>query len=241
MGVHAHRCGIDDHGRILMTAEIAIVVFTTAGDNHNMGIPLTQNGANRPGGTASAQNQHFFTFHTHQRPFITLKWARTADGFIDAVRNDASQKPLLISTPETQVRSHRLRTTHQAILVGHRTLLLDRPSLTPRAWDGPQPLRCVLGTVPADELPEGFEAFPTIDSLLAELYRRNIQALLVEGGTRVLQSFIDRNLWDEAWEEIGTEVLQQPGVPAPTISTAVIATEDFGGHSFVHYTNPSNS
>lgn len=188
-----------------------------------------------------ALNKHFFTFHTHQRPFITLKWARTADGFIDAVRNDASQKPLLISTPETQVRSHRLRTTHQAILVGHRTLLLDRPSLTPRAWDGPQPLRCVLGTVPADELPEGFEAFPTIDGLLAELYRRNIQALLVEGGTRVLQSFIDRNLWDEAWEEIGTEVLQQPGVPAPTIPTAVIATEDFGGHSFVHYTNPSNS
>jgi diaminohydroxyphosphoribosylaminopyrimidine deaminase/5-amino-6-(5-phosphoribosylamino)uracil reductase len=182
-----------------------------------------------------ALNRHFFTFHTHKRPYVTLKWARTADGFIDACRTDATQKPLLISTPETQLRAHRLRTTHQAILVGHRTLLLDKPSLTPRAWDGPAPLRLVLGNVPNSELPEGFEAFADIDSLLTALHQRNIQALLVEGGRQVLQSFIDRGLWDEAWEEIGTDLLREEGVPAPTIPQATVTTEDFGGHTFVHY------
>ncbi|MBO5676810.1 MAG: bifunctional diaminohydroxyphosphoribosylaminopyrimidine deaminase/5-amino-6-(5-phosphoribosylamino)uracil reductase RibD [Bacteroidaceae bacterium] len=183
-----------------------------------------------------ALNSHFFTFHTHKRPYITLKWARSADGFIDACREDATQAPLLISTPETQLRAHRLRTTHQAILVGHRTLLLDKPSLTPRAWDGPAPLRLVLGNIPEAEHPEGFEAFTDIDTLLTELHRRNIQALLVEGGRQVLQSFIDRGLWDEAWEEIGTEILNTTGIPAPTISNAIVTTEDFGGHTFIHYT-----
>ena len=184
-----------------------------------------------------ALNKHFFTFHTHKRPFITLKWARTADGFIDAFREDATQKPLLISTPETQLRSHRLRTTHQAILVGHRTLLLDKPSLTPRTWDGPAPLRCVLGSVPQEELPEGFEAFADIDTLLSTLHQRNVQALLVEGGRQVLQSFIDRGLWDEAWEEIGTEQLSAEGIHAPTITNATVTSENFGGHAFVHYVN----
>ena len=182
-------------------------------------------------------NKHFFTFHTHQRPFITLKWARTADGFIDAFREDATQKPLLISTPETQLRSHRLRTTHQAILVGHRTLLLDKPSLNPRTWDGPAPLRCVLGSVPQEELPEGFEAFADIETLLSTLHQRNVQALLVEGGRQVLQSFIDRGFWDEAWEEIGTEQLSAEGIHAPTITNATVTSENFGGHTFVHYVN----
>ena len=123
--------------------------------------------------------------------------------------------------------------------MGHRTLLLDKPSLTPRAWDGPAPLRCVLGNIPDSELPEGFEAFTDIDTLLTELHHRNIQALLVEGGRQVLQSFIDRGLWDEAWEEIGTEPLNAEGVAAPTITDAVTTVEEFGGHKFVHYTKKS--
>ena len=188
-----------------------------------------------------ALNKHFFTFHTHKRPFITLKWARTADGHIDACRKDATQSPLRISTPETQLRAHRLRTTHQAILVGHRTLLLDRPSLTPRAWDGPAPVRLVLGAITASELPEGFEAFADIDTLLTALHQRNIQALLVEGGRQVLQSFIDRGLWDEAWEEIGTDSLSAEGIHAPTITHATVTTEDFGGHAFIHYINNINT
>ena len=188
-----------------------------------------------------ALNKHFFTFHTHKRPFITLKWARTADGHIDACRKDATQSPFRISTPETQLRAHRLRTTHQAILVGHRTLLLDRPSLTPRAWDGPAPVRLVLGAITASELPEGFEAFADIDTLLTALHQRNIQALLVEGGRQVLQSFIDRGLWDEAWEEIGTDSLSAEGIHAPTITHATVTTEDFGGHAFIHYINNINT
>lgn len=188
-----------------------------------------------------ALNKHFFTFHTHKRPFITLKWARTADGFIDACRTDSTQPPIRISTPETQLRAHRLRTTHQAILVGHTTLLLDRPSLTPRAWDGPAPLRIVLGEISSSELPEGFEAFTDIDTLLTTLHQRNIQALLVEGGRQVLQSFIDRGLWDEAWEEIGTDSLCAEGIHAPTITHATVTTEDFGGHAFIHYINYINT
>lgn len=161
-----------------------------------------------------ALNRRFVVFHTRQRPYITLKWARSADGFLDAWRDNAGEKPAALSTPRTLMRVHRLRATHGAILVGHGTLRLDRPRLDVRYWAGPAPLRVVLGHVGEDELPPGFTAYADMDTLLVGLHRQGVQSLLVEGGQRTLQSFIDRGMWDEAWEELSTVRLGS-GVPAP--------------------------
>ena len=91
----------------------------------------------------------FLTYHLQQRPYITLKWAQSSDGFIDRLRKGG--EPLHLSSPLTLMRVHRLRAEHSAILVGSHTALLDNPSLNVRHWSGPQPVRLVIdrrGTLP---------------------------------------------------------------------------------------------
>ncbi len=168
-----------------------------------------------------ALNRRFFTFHQLRRPYITLKWAESADGFIDRRREPgSSETPAILSTPLTAMRVHRLRARHQGILVGHGTLLLDKPQLSLRHWPGKAPGRYVLGEVSPAELPEGFTAFPDIDTLLSSLHESGIQSLLVEGGTRTLQSFIDRGLYDEIHVEHSRLVLGD-GVPAPIVPPGI--------------------
>ncbi len=155
-----------------------------------------------------ALNRKFFTMHTLQRPWITLKWAQSADGYIDRQRNSRSDgEPTHFSTPFTQMLVHRMRATHQAILIGRRTWELDAPSLTTRRWAGDSPQRIVL-THQTD-----------IPSLLRQLYERNVQSLLVEGGRQTLQSFINAGLWDEVRIETSCITLAD-GVPAPTLPLA---------------------
>lgn len=181
-------------------------------------------------------NRAFITAQTKGRPFITLKWACSADGFIGAWNDDAPA-PVAISTPLSLLRVHHLRVAHQAILVGHRTLLSDNPSLTVRHWIGRQPVRIVLGRVAEGELPAGFEAFADIDTMLTSLHRRGIQSLLVEGGQQTLQSFIDLGLWDEAWEEVSDKVLGE-GIPVPKMPVGVTRRcERAFGVSLTHWEN----
>lgn len=181
-------------------------------------------------------NRAFITAQTKGRPFITLKWACSADGFIGAWNDDAPA-PVAISTPLSLLRVHHLRVAHQAILVGHRTLLSDNPSLTVRHWIGRQPVRIVLGRVAEGELPAGFEAFADIDTMLTSLHRRGIQSLLVEGGQQTLQSFIDLGLWDEAWEEVSDKPLGE-GIPVPKMPVGVTRRcERAFGVSLTHWEN----
>lgn len=190
-------------------------------------------------------NKHFFTFHKKQRPFITLKWAQSADGFIGNDSKDG--KKVFISTPHTLINVHKLRAEHQAIMVGRRTAEIDNPRLNLRFWSGRDPLRIVLDskgrlnpnlhlfdstqpTLVVSEAPfekpasQNLEHFhpdgssPLLPQLMAELYRRNILSLLVEGGSQLLQSFIDANLWDNIIVEFGKENMQH-GVAAPVIPT----------------------
>ena len=86
--------------------------------------------------------KRFVTLNIKKRPFVTLKWAQSADGFIDVERT--SGKPVVLSTPITSMYVHKQRAEHQAILVGRRTALLDNPSLTVRNWYGKNPLRLVI-------------------------------------------------------------------------------------------------
>lgn len=151
-------------------------------------------------------NKRFICQHRLGRPFITLKWAETRDGYIGAI-----DRRLIISTPESRMFGHRLRASHQAIVVGHNTLLQDAPRLDIRHWasashrGGEMPGVYILGRVGEEELPHGWQAFAHIDDLLENMQREGQQSLLVEGGAQVLQSFIERDLWDEAWAEQGTD------------------------------------
>ena len=185
-----------------------------------------------------ALNRRFITAQTKRRPYITLKWARSADGFIDRWRDEESDEGAAqISTPWSILRVHQLRAMHQAILVGHGTLRLDHPQLNLRHWVGNAPQRVVLGRVAEGELPAGWLAFADIDTALTELYRMGVQSLLVEGGQQTLQSFIDQGLWDEAFVELSTETLGS-GVPEPRMPVGVtLNTEQYMGATVWHYMN----
>ena len=183
-----------------------------------------------------ALNRRFITAQTLHRPYITLKWARSADGFIDGWREDDSQAAAQISTPWSLMRVHQLRAMNQAILVGHNTLRMDHPQLNVRHWaGGNQPLRVVLGRVAEEELPTGWLAYADISTALSELYHMGVQSVLVEGGQQTLQSFIDQGLWDEAYVEYSPTTLGS-GVPEPRMPVGVVLTEEqYFGRTIWHY------
>jgi diaminohydroxyphosphoribosylaminopyrimidine deaminase / 5-amino-6-(5-phosphoribosylamino)uracil reductase len=188
-------------------------------------------------------NRRFFTFHNRKRPYVILKWAQTADGFIDVLRDHGMQQPTWISNEISRMLVHKWRSEEQAILVGTQTALLDNPRLTTREWPGNSPLRIVLDRTL--RLPRTLHVFdnsgPTLvfnasregtdgqtqylqlnfednmpAALLRQLYDRGIQSLLVEGGRQLLMSFIRENLWDEARVFTGQKLFEA-GVPAPEI------------------------
>lgn len=186
--------------------------------------------------------RRFITFNTLKRPYITLKWAESADGFIDVRRTEG--KPVILSSTLSGMLVHKKRAEHDAILVGRHTALLDNPSLSTRNWYGKNPIRLVIDkdlTLPKDlELFNGktktlIFTRKTADNLnplteyiqldftqnilpqiMETLYELKIQSLLVEGGSILLQSFIDSNLWDEAYIEKSPACLNE-GIPAPFI------------------------
>ena len=186
-------------------------------------------------------NRRFITYHEKGRPYITLKWAVSNDGYLDRWRepeDDGSiAAPAKLSTPETQVNVHHMRAVHQAILVGHRTLLLDRPQLNVRHWAGRDPLKVVLGHIAEEELPAGWQAYADIDTLIVALHKQGVKSLLAEGGAKTLQAFIDAGLWDEAQEEQSAVVLGS-GVPAPKMPRGVEKViEKRWGVPFTHWYN----
>lgn len=204
--------------------------------------------------------RRFITFHGERRPYVVLKWAQSADGFIDVKRDGG--RPVVLSSPETQMLVHKHRAECKAILVGRRTALLDNPSLTVRCWHGANPLRLVLdrdlslpaglhlfdGTVPTvvftarEETPRPGVDYVRLDftcdilpQMLDYLYARGIQSLLVEGGSSLLQSFMDAGLWDEAFVECVPRLLTD-GVAAPQMPPqACCKVEKCFSSTYLHY------
>ncbi|MBQ6064629.1 MAG: bifunctional diaminohydroxyphosphoribosylaminopyrimidine deaminase/5-amino-6-(5-phosphoribosylamino)uracil reductase RibD [Prevotella sp.] len=166
-----------------------------------------------------ALNKRFFTFHEQHRPYIILKWAQTSNGFID----DHGQ-PLAISTPFTKMLCHRLRAEEDAILVGRVTDEREHPLLNVREWVGKDPLRIVLGN--------GMD----IHHLMDELYRQGIQSLIVEGGRKTLDSFIQARLWDELRVE-KAPIAVSDGTPAPLVPPEAYMSgmEKWEGNVIFHY------
>ena len=153
-----------------------------------------------------ALNRRFFTFHREQRPYIILKWAQTANGFIDD-----HFKPVQISNDFTKMLSHKLRAEEDAILVGRVTEERDHPQLTVREWNGSNPKRLVID-----------RSHPLN---LESLYAHQIQSLIVEGGAKTLQSFLDKGLWDELRVETNLGMTVGDGTRAPQIPEEAVVEE----------------
>lgn len=209
---------------------------------------------------AAFLNRRFITFHTQKRPYIILKWAQSADGFMDRKR-DNGDKPGInwISHPETKKLVHLWRSEESAILVGRHTVENDNPSLTTRLIDGTSPLRVVLA--PSGDInPEAAilkDGNPTlifnskwdktdgaatwiktrnnsIDSMLGELYRRERSSVLVEGGRQTLETFLERGLWDEI-RLIRSPIFLGEGLPAPKISIAPTSVKPYSKDQIASY------
>ena len=152
-------------------------------------------------------NPTFMTAHTHHRPFITLKWAQTADGYIDARRNPLIAGALKISTATGSVLVHRLRSLHEGILVGSGTILSDNPKLDCRLWPAaacaPRPIvadrrgRVASDLFPAERKCIRLERNEYLLDAVTRLYTEyGLTSVLVEGGATLLEAFIREGLYD---------------------------------------------
>jgi diaminohydroxyphosphoribosylaminopyrimidine deaminase/5-amino-6-(5-phosphoribosylamino)uracil reductase len=165
-----------------------------------------------------ALNRRFFTFHREKRPYIILKWAQTSNGFMDD-----HFKPIQISNDYTKMISHKLRAEEDAILVGRVTVERDHPQLTVREWHGSNPKRLVVD-----------RAHPLN---LESLHAHQIQSLIVEGGAKTLESFIEKNLWDEIRVEVNSSMSVSDGTRAPQIpaNAEIYKTKDFNGNRIMFF------
>ena len=150
-----------------------------------------------------ALNVRFLTAHRLGRPWIQLKWAQSADGFMAGVGDDGRPFPVKFSTPVSSVWMHRRRSMVDAIMVGKNTLEIDRPRLDCRHWPGRAPRRV--------------EPHHNLEAQMRELYKEGVTSLMVEGGPTLLQSFIDLHLYDDLKIEV-SEKKMGTGLPAPTIN-----------------------
>lgn len=191
-------------------------------------------------------NRRFFTAHEKKRPYIVLKWAQTTDGFIDKIRNkEQNGQPTWISDELSRVLVHQWRAEEQAILVGINTVIKDNPKLTTRDWKGHDPVRIIIdpdlrtpansnildNTAPTfiinnhrNELLKNTEYIKLAgkENMVKEicdlLYQKKIISVIIEGGRKTIQSFIDESLWDEA-RVITAPAKFKQGVPSPWIKS----------------------
>ncbi len=168
---------------------------------------------------------------------MTLKWARSADGWLDRRRTPSNPHPAAISTPSGRLAVHRLRGCHDAILVGSGTVLADHPRLDARIAGCKNPLPVILDVrrrlagadIITTRAPLVIDYEASLADYLADLYARGITSVLVEGGSYTLQRFIDAGLWDEAREEIAPVDFGDEGcAPAPTLSGKLIRSMNIG-------------
>ncbi len=205
------------------------------------------------------QNRRFITSVEEQRPYVILKWARSSDGFLDQHPREGRTVQRISSFP-SDVLVHRWRSQEQAIMVGSRTVLNDNPRLDVRHVAGRAPLRVILdrnglapatshvfdGSIPTLLFTKELRSDVDIEqvtlkqdedplpAILAELHRRKVRSILVEGGAELLGHFLRINLWDEAREIVG-EALFLKGTPAPRMTIQPQRTFTSGSDRIHHY------
>lgn len=203
-------------------------------------------------------NKRFFTYHEKKRPYIILKWAESNDGFIDK-----DFKPTKISNELASQFVHQIRSEEHAILVGTQTALNDNPSLTTRLIEGRNPVRILIDfelKVPRDFKIYNHEA-PTLvfnqekdseeenikfikiskenflEELMQKLYENQIQSVLIEGGSKTLQTFIDANLWDETIIIKNKNLTLENGTKAPKFEGSLIEEKVFRDNKVLFFKN----
>ncbi|HLO73627.1 MAG TPA: bifunctional diaminohydroxyphosphoribosylaminopyrimidine deaminase/5-amino-6-(5-phosphoribosylamino)uracil reductase RibD [Flavobacterium sp.] len=189
-------------------------------------------------------NKRFFTFHQKKRPYIILKWAETTDGFIAPISKE-EKKPVWITNQFSRQLVHKWRTEEQAILVGTNTVLEDNPKLDARDFSGNNPVRIILDK--SGKITKNYhvknnsqktifitesENFSTtenciyenvifgkslVQSIVSILYKHEIQSVIIEGGLKTIQSFINEKIWDEA-RIFNGQIKFQNGTNAPKLT-----------------------
>lgn len=210
-------------------------------------------------------NKRFLSFHQKKRPYIILKWAQTRDGFIAPPLESRKEiNPVWITNEYSRQLTHKMRGQEMAILVGTNTAQQDNPSLTTRNWSGNNPVRIVIDrrlrldkklsvfnekakTIvitdkenPSPEKDIHYEKINFSEAISSQicdvLYKNKIQSVIIEGGTKTLQTFIDENFWDEAFVFTGSTSFKN-GITAPVINGKFILEEPIRNDSLQLYKN----
>jgi len=212
-------------------------------------------------------NRRFFTSNEKRRPWIILKWAQSADGFLDIVRAENHvQKPTWITGKPERVLVHKWRATEQAILVGAGTIRADNPRLNVREWKGNDPVKLILSRsgkidndIAANETNGMVVVFsqseeseisgsvkvrlesdaPASEQVLQYLNREGMQSLFIEGGAEVLNHFLSEGLWDEARIFTGKGYFRE-GLEAPAVKGINISRTNFAGSFLEVFLNECN-
>lgn len=192
-------------------------------------------------------NRRFFTYWKKRRPYIILKWAQSADGFMDKLRGPHDRGSHPISSAPASRLVHLWRAQEQAILVGTRTAMTDNPYLTVRHVQGPNPVRLAIdpeGVLPGnlrlfrDDTPSFVLRSDDAGGWAEEMYGHGIQSVLVEGGAKTLRSFIEAGLWDEA-RVIQSPALLHGGLPAPLLPGSPYFQESCGPDQIDYFYPPA--
>lgn len=208
-----------------------------------------------------ALNKRFFTKVKKQRPYVILKWAQTQDSFFSPA--DGTQR--WISNDFAKQLVHQWRSEEDCVLVGKQTALADNPQLNVRFVNGRSPLRAVIDK--NLELPsshhlfdnsvktlvfnqkktaiEGNTYYVEIEDfdhflpqyILYQLYLQDVQSVIIEGGAKTLQLFIDANLWDEARIFTAPDFWGE-GIKAPLIKGETTETIQVGSNQ-LHIIKPT--
>lgn len=208
-------------------------------------------------------NKRFFTFHEKKRPYIILKWAQTQDGFISRIPLPKNKEDNWITGKESKDLVHQWRGEESAILIGYNTALVDNPLLTTRLVEGENPVRLIIDK--NLDLPHNLNIFNNdaktivfnsikssdddniryvridfqnmIQEILNECYVLNISSVIIEGGTKTINEFIQKNTWDEARLFVNSNKVFKQGIAAPVISFNQSAPTQIGDDLLYIITN----
>jgi len=212
-------------------------------------------------------NKRFFTYHRQERPYIILKWAETADHFIDKLRTE-NDKPEWITNQACRILVHKWRSEEQAVMIATNTAIMDNPQLNVREWIGKNPVRIVLDdhlrlphslnifdgtikTIVYTYQEKGFEIpnveyvkinpdLDKINFIFNHLYCNKILSIIVEGGAKFADFLIERNLWDEARIFYGKSLFHN-GIKAPKLNLLPISENEIEGIALKYFKNNSQT
>ncbi len=225
------------------------------------GIRVTENILSEEG---SWLNRRFITFHKLHRPYITLKWAETADGFVAPDPNSKNSGIYWISNSASRLLVHFQRSHEDGILAGNKTIASDNPFLNVRGISGHDPVKIIIDpqlkldlklnvfksptkTYIVNAIKSGedqnltYVKFRNLNNLLSELveflFKEQIQSVLVEGGAFTISEFINHGIWDEA-QVFRSSSLLESGITAPVTGTPVISRYKIGSDTLsIHLNN----